>query len=353
MRIALDAFEAGFEPLTGTGRYVRALLAELPRESLTAFCRRGSAVAGGTPMWCLLNRTVWSQVRLPLALTRRRFDVVHIPGPRVPWFVRGRLVATIHDLAFLKFPAMFRPAHRRRLEWFTRQAIRRSNRLIAVSASTKQDLVELLNAKPECVDVVYHGVDHNMFRADVAPDVRSVPYVLSVGALQPRKNFMMLTRAFNRLCERRREPVELLIAGQRGWMWEEIEEEAKKSPFAERIRLLGYVEDKALPSLYAGATLVAMPSLYEGFGLPLLEAMACGAAVVASNASCFPEIVGDAAVMLDPLDEEVWTNTLDELLDNPARREALRIKGLERARTFTWERTAQQTLSVYRKATGR
>jgi glycosyltransferase involved in cell wall biosynthesis len=234
--------------------------------------------------------------------------------------------------------------------WFTRNAVRRADRIIAISESTKRDLCELLGADAGRVDVVHHGVDHELFRPDVTPAQRTTPYILSVGTLQPRKNYVMLMRAFNRLCESRCKQIELLIAGQRGWMYDEIEAEAKKSPYAGRIHLLGYVGDEMLAPLYRGATLVAMPSLYEGFGLPLLEAMACGAPVVASNASSFPEVAGDAAVLLDPDEPDVWAEAMRELLGNEEKRRALQQKAIERAELFSWERTAQQTLVVYRKA---
>jgi glycosyltransferase involved in cell wall biosynthesis len=326
MDIALDAFEAGFEPLTGTGRYVRSLLKHLG--PVTAFHKYGHNVPG-TALRCPANRTVWSQLRLPAALARRRFDVLHVPGPRVPWLVRGKLVSTIHDLAFLKFPEMFVPAHRQRLEFFTRQAVRRSDRLIAVSECTKRDLQELLGT--ERVDVVHHGVDHEVFRPDGPVTRRERPYILSVGALQPRKNFLTLIRAYRKLGR----DVDLLIAGQRGWMYEEIEREAGNG-----VVLLGHVSDAELPALYRSAALVAMPSLYEGFGLPLLEAMACGAPVVASNASCFPEVCGDAAMLVEPDD---WPDALAQALDHPPSRE----KSIARAAEFTWEKTAAQTLEVY------
>ena len=361
MKIAIDATESFWPQLTGTGVYTRQLLRHLQplltgdeltvlgiraAHGDTSFVRPESLRLLRSPRY----RSVWSQARLPLHLMAHRYDLLHVPGHKLPVLAPCKTVVTIHDLAFLRFPETFKSLHRQRLVWFTRNAVRRADRIIAISESTKRDLRELLGAPDERIDVVHHGVDHGLFRPDVAPAVRTTPYILSVGTLQPRKNYAMLIRAFKRLCERRREPIELLIAGQHGWMWEGIETETRKQPFADRIKLLGYVEDPQLPALYHGAALVAMPSLYEGFGLPLLEAMACGAPLVASNASCFPEVVGDAAVTLDPLDEDAWMNTMNELLDDSAKREALGRKGLERARLFTWEQTAQQTLYVYRKA---
>ncbi len=358
MNIAFDAFEAGIQPRTGLSHYVECLLdAILQTDKTNAYLvlyRHGHGVrtAGGQaqPLRCSLNRTVWSQVRLPLALATRDFDLLHVPGHRAPWLLRGKLVVTIHDLAFLKFPDTFKKLHRQRLTWFTCNAVRRADRIIAISESTKRDLGELLGVESARIDVVHHGVDHDSFRPDVVPATRAAPYILSVGTLQPRKNYVMLIRAFKKLCETWRDPLELLIAGQRGWLWEEAEREALKRPFAERVHFLGYVPDEELARLYRGASFVAMPSLYEGFGLPLLEAMACGAPVVAANASCFPEVLGDAAILLPPEDESAWADTMHELLLAPARRAALRERGLARARSFSWSQTAERTIAVYRRA---
>lgn len=137
--------------------------------------------------------------------------------------------------------------------------------------------------------------------------------------------------------------------GQRGWMWEQIEQEAAEGRYADRIHMRGYITEDELASLYAGAALVAMPSLYEGFGLPLLEAMACGAPIVASDVSSFPEVIGEAGIMLKPDDEEAWVETMSLLLDDEEKRRRMREQSIARAGMFTWERTARETLAVYRK----
>lgn len=361
MNIAIDATESFWPQLTGTGVYTRQLLRQLQAMSVperftvlgiraagidTSFISRDSLRLLRSPR----QRSLWSQIRLPLHLLCNRYDVLHVPGHKLPAFCPCRSVATILDLAVLKFPETFRPLHRQRLLWFTRNAARRADRLIAISESTKRDLCEQFGTPAEKIDVVHLGVDHEVFRSDVTPTTHRAPYILSVGTLQPRKNYVMLIRAFNRMCESRCKEVELLIAGQRGWMYEEIEVEAKKSAFADRIHLLGYVGDEMLPPLYTGATLVAMPSLYEGFGLPLLEAMACGAPVIASNVSSFPEVAVDAAVLLDPDEPEAWAETMRELLGNEEKRRELRQRAIARAKLFSWQETAQRTLEVYRKA---
>jgi glycosyltransferase involved in cell wall biosynthesis len=197
--------------------------------------------------------------------------------------------------------------------------------------------------------VVHLAVDHAVYHPNVPPLRRTAPYILAVGALQPRKNFVMLMRAFSAICSHSGTPLDLVIAGQRGWMWEAIESEARTSPVADRIHLLGYVPDKELPGLYAGAKVVAFPSLYEGFGIPLLEAMACGIPVVAANDSSLPEVVGDAGLLLEPTDQKQWEDALAELIANDRLRRELRDKGIDRAATFTWERTARETFSVYQQ----
>jgi glycosyltransferase involved in cell wall biosynthesis len=360
MRIAIDGTEALLARQTGTGVYLRHLLhhlldSELGRD-LTVLSMRGvDGDTGFIPEGKLkllrspMVRTFWTQVRLPLHLMAHRYDLVHLPDHKLPFRASGSMIATILDLAVFRFPGMFEPMHRRRLEWFTRDAARRARRLLAISESTKSDLTSILGVSPERIDVTPLGADPEIFHPGVEPCMRPVPYVLSVGAIQPRKNFALLIRAFKRACAQWNEPVELLIAGQRGWMWGPIESEAKAPPFADRVHILGYVPDERLPSLYRGAMIFALPSLYEGFGIPLVEAMACGAPVVASNVSSFPEVVGDAGLLLDPTDEGLWAERLLMLFGNADLRTNLGRKSIDRARRFTWENMAQTTIAAYTK----
>lgn len=360
MQIAIDGTEALLARQTGTGVYLRHLIRHLLDSGLgrdltvlsmrgvdgdTRFIPESKLKLLRTPM----VRTLWTQARLPLHMMAHRYDLVHLPDHKLPFWAPGDMIATILDLAVFRFPGMFEPMHRRRLEWFTRDAARRARRLLAISESTKNDLTTILGVRPERIDVTPLGADPEIYRPNVEPHRRPVPYVLSVGALQPRKNFSLLIRAFKRACAQWREPVELLIAGQRGWMWDSIESEAKAPPFAERVHLLGYVPDERLPSLYRGAMIFALPSLYEGFGIPLVEAMACGAPVLASNVSSFPEVVGDAGLLLDPTDEGLWAERLLMLFGNADLRQNLGRKSIDRARQFTWKNMAHKTIAAYTK----
>lgn len=359
MRIAVDATDAFSPRLTGTGVYVRslcpAMLEVAGGEDLTllgirSLARETEFAPPGTVQLLVspVVRTVWSQIRLPLHLMRRGYDVVHFVDHKLPRLVRGRTVVTIHDTAFLRFPDTFLPGHRRRLTWFTRDAVTRADHVIAVSAATRDDLCTFYGVDPARISVIHHAVDHDRFRPDTPPVRRGTPYLLSVGALQPRKNYAMLMRAFRTVCARRSDRIDLIIIGQRGWLWEPIEREAREHPFADRIHLVGYVPDQELPAYYAGARAFLLPSLYEGFGIPVLEAMAVGSPVAAANVSALPEVVGDAGLLLDPADEEEWSEAILRLLDDDLLAADLRRRGLARAASFQWADAARATLNVYR-----
>ncbi len=359
MRVALEATDALNLKRTGTGVYVwnlsRQMLQHCGPMELTLLGRRGtgSPPAGihGSAV-CLLSgprsRTLWSQLRIPLHLARARYDLVHFFDHKLPRALFGRSVVTIHDTAFLRFPEMFMVSHRKRLEWFTRDAVRRADHIIAVSASTRDDLSGYYGTPLTRMTVIAHGVDTATYHPAVPPLHRDHPFLLSVGALQPRKNYGMLMRAFRAASARLTQRVDLVIVGQRGWMWKEIEREAARGPHSERIHLVGYVPDDLLPSYYTGALACLLPSLYEGFGIPALEAMACGTPVVASNASSMPEVIGAAGQLLDPTDEAAWTNAITVLVENGARRRAMGRSGLTRVEGFSWERAAMHTLDLYR-----
>jgi len=292
---------------------------------------------------------VWSQFRLPIALLCGSFDITHIPAQRVPWIFKGKLITTIHDFAFLHQPDALKDHRRIRDAYYTSLSINRSTHFTAVSQFTKDKLCEAYHVAPDKVDVVHPGIDPDIFRADVPPFRREKPYILTVGTLQPYKNQAMLIRAFNLLCKRWKEPIELLIVGQRGWYWEPIVEEAQNSPYSDRIHFMNYVKETDLPSLYKSATLYAAPSYYEGFGVTPLESMACGTPVLAADIPPSREVVGDAGILINPHDIEAWTDTMLNLLENPTVRNQLKDKGLARAQGFTWRETVRKLVTLYEK----
>jgi glycosyltransferase involved in cell wall biosynthesis len=302
-------------------------------------------------------RVAWEQLVQPWTLRRIGADLVHGPVFIAPAITSCPAVITIHDLSFIRFPALFRPANRLYLTLMARLSARRARRVIAVSAHAAAETAQLLGVPPERIDVIYHGVDP-VFRP--LPDGETaafrqrqgVPgrFVLFLGTLEPRKNLIRLLEAFGRIYNG---VVKLVLAGGKGWLYDELFAQVESLGLGEAVIFPGYVKGDDLPLWYNAATVVAYPSLYEGFGLPVLEAQACGTPVLTSNVSSLPEAAGDAALMVDPYDVEALAAGLDRLLTDAALRRELRERGLAHARKFSWPRTARETACVYRQALGR
>ncbi len=301
-------------------------------------------------------RIVWEQTVQPGVLRRIGADLLHAPAFVGPLWSPCPFVVTIHDLSFIRFPHLFRPANRLYLTVMTRLSARRAKRLIAVSAHAAAETIQLLGVPAERVDVVYHGVDP-AFRPLPAPSVadfkqrRGLPerFVLFVGTLEPRKNLVRLVEAFARV----QEPgVQLVLAGGKGWLYDTLFARVEALGLQDRVHFPGYVPAEELPWWYNAATVVAYPSVYEGFGLPVIEAQACGVPVLTSNCSSLPEAAGDGAVLVDPYDVEAIAAALRRLLTDEPWREMWRTRGLAHVRRFHWPRTAQETARVYLQASG-
>jgi glycosyltransferase involved in cell wall biosynthesis len=281
-------------------------------------------------------------------------DVFHATNYASPRAVGARVIVTVHDLALVRFPELgTRPLQR--MMRLARRSVAAAHRVIADSESTRRDLVELLGADSDKSRVIFPGCGA-AFNPLPAATARAcvearfgftTPYILHVGTLEPRKNIPALLRAFAQLCRTHPVPHLLVLAGQRGWGYEPIFESVRALDLGGRVQFTGGVRSDDLPALYGAADVFVYPSLYEGFGLPVAEAMACGTPVVASNASSLPEVAGDAAVLVDPHDETALADAVRRVLTDPALRETLRTRGLQQARRFTWERCARETLSVY------
>ncbi len=266
-------------------------------------------------------------------------------------------MVTVHDLAYLRLPDRLPTGRRRYFAALTRASVRRASRVLAVSESTKRDIVELLGVPPEQIAVTPLAADRS-FRP-VTGEALEVflgeqgivrPFVLSVGTLEPRKNLPTLLRAFARIAAEM--PHDLVLAGPEGWMTDEIHETRRRLDLGDRLRFTGYVDAEALPAWYSAADLFVYPSLYEGFGLPPLEAMACGTPVITSDVSSLPEVVGDAGLTVPPTDEMALAEAMRRVLGDPAIGADLRKRGLERAKRFSWEQTAALTMAAYRDAAG-
>ncbi len=303
------------------------------------------------------GRIVWEQGAAPFIAASHRLDVLFCPVNVVPLAARVPCVLTVHDLAFLAFPDAFLARKRRYLTAMTRLSVRKARHVIAVSAHTKADLIRHFGV-PDANITVIPNATSNAFRP--AHDAATVAqfrqdhdlpgrFVLFVGTQEPRKNLHRLIEAFAHVAAAVPD-VHLVVIGAAGWLTSDLAPQVAASPVRERIRFLGYVENRDLPRYYQAAEICCYPSLYEGFGLPPLEAMACGTPVVTSNTSSLPEVVGDAALTVSPTDTTALAAALRNLLNDAPLRARLSAAGIARASHFSWHRTAAATLAVLEAA---
>jgi glycosyltransferase involved in cell wall biosynthesis len=302
---------------------------------------------------------LWQRLRLPapVEMVTGGVDIFYSPDFVLPPTCRKtRTLLTIHDLSFRYFPEAFVPSLRVYLKRVVPRSIARADLVLADSAHTRSDIISLFGAAPDKIQVLYGGVDHR-FNPNPEPGERERlqsrygigvrPYVLSVGTLQPRKNYVRLIEAFAQVKTFKLADPQLLIAGGRGWLYEDIFAEAAK--YGDLVRILGFVDDADLPSLYRSAALFVFPSLYEGFGFPVLEAMACGVPTISSNASSLPEVAGDAALLVDPLSVGALVEAMTGVLENAALSAGMISRGLVQAARFTWERGARQLVKTFER----
>lgn len=308
-----------------------------------------------------LLRIAWEQTVLPW----QQMDLFHSLAFVAPIVTPWPLVVTIYDLSFVHYPKAFGSSRRLYLRLFTQLACRRARRILTISESTRRDLVKQWNVPPGRIDLAYPGVgeQYRQLPSDEVStfrDAKGLPerYILHVGTLQPRKNLVRLVRAYAHLKatgESGLKGVKLVLAGGQGWLYKEILHEIEKQGLDQDVVMPGYVPANELPLWYNAATLLAYPSLYEGFGLPILEAMACGTPVVTSNASSMPEAAGEspegrAALLVDPYDTEALSEAIHSLLNDSALRDELRDRGFRQAGRFSWQRTASATVASYKRA---
>jgi glycosyltransferase involved in cell wall biosynthesis len=310
---------------------------------------------------------LWTHVRLSWEMVSSPPDLLFVPSHVLPLVHPLRSVVTVHDLGYHFFPEAHTLSQNAYLRWSTRYNARTATRVLADSQATRQDLIRLYGIQGEKVAVVYPGRDEDLAPVTDPGALAAIRtryslgdgYLLYVGTLHPRKNLVRLIQAFAGLLHSLAptDPslasgLQLVLAGQKGWLYDEIWTQVDRLGLKDRVIVTGYVPGADLAGLLSGALAFVFPSLYEGFGLPVLEAMACRTPVVCSNASSLPEVAGEAALQVDPLDVEAWTGALHRIVTDIGLRRALVERGLKQMRHFSWRRCAEETLRVLEDAAG-
>lgn len=354
MKIGFDVSDLATNRADGTTRYTREMAGRLPlmasQHEWHLFAPRDFRLetAPNSQKHISPWPKYWTQLRLPFDLYTYRPDVLLMPIQQIPYLrpKQMKTVATVHDLAVHKYPEQFQYRDWALLHVFSAYVARQADVLIADSHATAQDIAHYYG-RTEKVYVVHLGLNHEQFRLPTREEKAAAralhtPYMLYVGQIQPRKNLVRFVEAFEEVHEVHPE-LSLVIAGGYGWLQQPIVDRIKRSKIHDKIILTGVVPDALLPALYWHAEAFILPSLYEGFGMPILEAMACGCPVVTSNVSSMPEVAGDAAVLVDPTDTYSITHGIYQAL---ARKEELKQRGLARAQEFSWDKTAGEIVKI-------
>lgn len=300
------------------------------------------------------KRILWEQAIQPFELGG--YDLYHAGAFVAPLLLSVPMVVTVYDLTFMRYPERLSPARRYYLRTFTELTCKRAKRIIAISESTKQDIVDLLGISADKVDVTPLAYDAETLKPLSAETIsafkiaKGLPerFWLFLGTLEPRKNLVTLIEAYARLPQSER--LLLILAGGKGWLTEPIFEAIERHKLADSIRLAGFIPTDDLALWYNSAELFIYPSVFEGFGLPVLEAMACGTAIMTSNVSSLPEVAQDAGMSLPPHHIDAWVDALQMAYHDADWREGASQRGLQIAQTFTWEETARRTLASYQRA---
>jgi len=352
--------------LSGVGYYTARLMDSLANgagagviERLVVLSNRPVPVTDGGRLEVYTRgrlgvRSVWMQLVLPQILRKLRPDVVHFTNYLAPLAGGSPYVVSFHDMSLALVPQYHTLKKRLLTSSLIPLIARFARRILAPSESTRRDVIRLLRVDPARVRVVpyaaapgFRPVTDGMARLQAAYGVRP-PYILYVGTLEPRKNLVRVLSAFARIARSVPDHT-LVLAGDRGWKFGAVLREAARPDLAGRVQLLGYVEEEDLPALYSHAEAFVYPSLYEGFGLPVVEAMACGTPVITSRTSSLGEIASDAAWLVDPENEDALAEGLHALATDGGLRQELKRRGLARAASFSWQRTGRETAAVYRE----
>ncbi len=297
---------------------------------------------------------LWTLGRMSIEILVNKPDVLFIPSHTFPLFGGKKNVITWHDIGYERYPETYTAWELASLKQGARRAFKIADKIITVSNYTKSEIIERHQIDPEKIKVIYLGCNHDRWYRPPENEIKNylrelnitLPYFIFVGRLALRKNITGLIRIYNRFREKVRRPHNLILVGSQAPFQNEIDAEIKASPFTNEIKKIGWVPMDQLPILVSGAQAMVYPSIYEGFGLPTIEAMACGVPVIASSSGSLPEIVGQAGIIKDAHDIESFTEAMEKVIEDKNLRQDLINKGLERAKQFSWEKCAKETLEV-------
>jgi len=375
MLIGLDASRAARARRTGTETYALELIRTLaklagPQHRFRLYTPHPPQHADWPDSAYVETRVIpwlrlWTHLRLAVELRQHPPDVLFVPAHVLPVFCPVPAIVTVHDLGYIHYPEAHRPFDRWYLNWSTRRHTRVARHIIADSTATKDDLVEIYGADPERITVVYLGRDETLVPITNPKIINQTKsryqikddYLLYLGTLHPRKNLVRLVEAFYKALQdlsqnQGEQPfapttsLKLVIAGQKGWLYDEIFTRVQALGLEEQVIFPGYIAGEDKPALLSGAMAYVFPSLYEGFGLPVLEAMACGTPVLTSNVSSLPEVAGEAALLVDPRQTAEIAKGLTQLISDASLRQQLVERGFRQIEHFSWDKAAGQVLEI-------
>jgi len=372
LRIAIDAHSVGAK-LAGNESYATNLIEALARvdavNEYTLYVTTAEARARFSQRWpnfriqTTLPHTPLIRIPLTLAaeLRKRPVDVLHVQFTAPP-FSPCPVVVSVHDLSFEHLPQTFNRRSRTQLRLTVRHSVRRAARILTLSEHTRRDMIETYGTSPERITAIPLAAPSYFGRVREERELQRVrhiygiegDYILCVSSIQPRKNLPRLVRAYESLRNKRGpgKLPKLVLVGKCAWLYDETLRSIEEGRMKDSVILTGYVPQSDLPALYSGSICFVYPSYFEGFGLPPLEAMKCGAPVIAGNRTSLPEVVGDAGILVDPYDVNAIAAAIERLIDDPDYRQQLRVKGLARSSVFDWNETARRTLDVYEQVVG-
>lgn len=303
------------------------------------------------------RRLMWEQLSLPKYIKKHKIDVLHSPGFVIPFLSKAKNILTIADMTFISHPKVHTLVKRFYFGLFMPPSIRKTDKILSISKSTKKDISDMLNINAGKIEVTHlsYGKEFKILDKKNAKGFLSdnysidYPFILFVGMIEPRKNLKRVLKAFSQLKKQETIPQKLVIVGKKGWMYKGIFKTVKRLGLEKEIIFTGYVPDNDLVKFYNSADVLVYPCLYEGFGIPILEAMACECPVITSNVSSMPEVAGDAALFVNPIKTDEIASAMKKVITNKKLQKKLREKGKLQCSKFSWKKTAEKTLLIYER----